>query len=112
MLYVHIKAAGKAIGFTRKLRKEAVAHLVEKGEIQYDSLAAACWCTSLEDVLKPVLCRPLDGSCTCYDHALHGTCCHLLAAAQLPDLAVLSVATGALLLEEGDDEKVGRGQPA
>lgn len=107
---VHIQAAAQAIGFTHSMRKQAAAHLVEHGEIQYDSTVAACWCTSLADVLKPVLCRPLDGSCTCLDYSLHGTCCHLLAAEQLPDLAGLSVATGSLLLDDSDDEQVGGGR--
>ena len=46
---------------------------------------ASCW--SLADVLKTVRFRPNDGFCTCHDHALHGTCCHLLAAARLAAFA-------------------------
>lgn len=104
---VHIKAAARAVGFCHSTRKAAAAYLTERGEITYDPVAHTCCCTTLADVLKPVLCRPLEGACSCHDHSLHGTCCHLLAAAQLPGLAGLPVLTGALLVDEEKADEVG-----
>lgn len=42
----------------------------------------------------------------CNDHALHGTCCHLLAAAQLPEFGDLQLVPSALP-GEGDGDQVG-----
>ena len=68
--------------------------LVERDEIEVDAATGICRCTTLADRLKSVHFRPQEGTCTCHDHTMHGTCCHLLAAQDLPAFAGLEVLTG------------------
>jgi hypothetical protein len=88
------------------MRVAAAAYLVKHDSIRVDEVTGVCSCSTLADMLKPVMFRPQDGSCTCHDHTLHGTCCHLLAAAQLPALAGVQVLTG-MPGTDGEGEQVG-----
>ena len=105
-LCLHLKAAGEVVGYTPNLRAAAASYLVEHGNIRVDAVTGVCTCTTLADLLKPVIFRPQDGCCTCHGHMLHGTCCHLLAAAQLPEFAGVELLTGGLHMEGGDGEQV------
>lgn len=100
---VHVLAAAQVQGFTSNLRGSAAAYLVAHREtITVDADTGMCTCTTLADVLKPVHFRPQDGACTCHDRAMHGTCCHLLAAARLPEFAGVGLPVG-LDLEGAND---------
>ena len=93
---MHLLAATQVIGFTPNLRGAAAAYLVERSLIQVDTASGVCSTSSLADMLNAVHFRPQDGSCTCHDRAMHGTCCHLLAAAQLPEFQGAVLAVGVL----------------
>ena len=80
---MHIRAAAHQIGFTPSLREQAAAHLVRSGQIRLDAASGICTCSRLADVTKAVHFRPAEGFCTCYDRAMNGVCCHLLAGIQL-----------------------------
>lgn len=97
---VHLRAAAEVVGFTHELRVAAASCLVQRNGIQVDAATGICRCSTLADILKPVHFRPQDGSCTCHDRAMHGTCCHLLAAAQLPVFAGMELPTGAAVAED------------
>lgn len=73
---------------------QGLKYLAEHGGIQVDADSGVCSCTTLADVLKPVHFRPEDGSSTCHDRAMNGTCCHLLAAARLPAFDGLELSAG------------------
>lgn len=103
---MHLKAAAEVVGFTANLRVAAATYLVERNLIKVDEGTGVCTCSSLADLLKPVMFRPQDGCCTCHDHTLHGTCCHLLAAAELPAFAEKQVLTG-MPVPEGEADQVG-----
>jgi len=77
---VHIKAAGRVIGFTPTLRGAAAAYLLAEDLIQVDATSGICTCAALADNGKKVYFRPKESFCTCHDRTLHGTCCHLQAA--------------------------------
>lgn len=82
---IHIAAAARQVGYTPALRKRAAAYLVSSGLIQVEEATGICCCPALGDPLgKSMTFRPADGFCTCHGYALHNTCCHLLAAAELP----------------------------
>ena len=90
----HLKAAAQVVGgFTPALRAAAADYLVAGGHIRVDA-AQACSCLALANPLRPVVFSPLEGECTCFDRALHGTCCHLLAAARLPQFQGLELPAG------------------
>ncbi len=91
---MHLRAAAEVVGFTQDLRAAGAKYLVEHDEIDVDATSGICRCTTLADRLKPVHFRPQEGTCTCHDHTMHGTCCHLLAAQSLPAFAGLEVLTG------------------
>lgn len=81
---MHIDAAAQQVGYTPALRMQTATYLASHGLIQVDD-AGICCCPALGDpVGKSVSFRPADGFCTCHGWALHNTCCHLLAAPQLP----------------------------
>lgn len=84
---MHLRAAAQQNGFTHNLRLEAAGHLVTSSAIQVDDDTGICSCSAMADLQKTVHFRPAEGFCTCHDRTLHGTCCHLLAAVQLPALA-------------------------
>lgn len=81
---IHMRAAAKHAGFTHALRRQAAEHLVTCNQLVVDVQEGLCTAVMLADITKPVYCRPREGVCTCHDHALHGICCHLMAAAMLP----------------------------
>ena len=90
----HLKAAAQVTGgFTPALRTAAADHLVATAQICVDE-ALGCHCMALANPLRPVLCVPLEGACTCHDRAMHGTCCHLLAAARLPEFHGVELPSG------------------
>ena len=60
-----------------------------------------CNCPTLTHGQRNVFFRPSDRWCSCHDYALHGTCCHLLAAAQLPEFEGLNLLAPAA--ENGDE---------
>ena len=92
----HLKAAAQVTGgFTPALRTAAADHLVATAQICVDE-ALGCHCMALANPLRPVLCVPLEGACTCHDRAMHGTCCHLLAAARLPEFHGVELPSGPL----------------
>ena len=80
---VHIKAAGRVVGFTPKLRGAAAAHLLQQDRIAVDAITGICSCAALADEGKKVYFRPKENFCTCHDRTLHSTCCHLQAAPYL-----------------------------
>ena len=113
---MHIIAAAAAVGgFTPQLRAEAAAHLVNKNLIAVDSSSGVCCCSTLvcmdqeEGEPRKVYFQPLAGACTCHDYALSGTCCHLLAAPQLPVFQEAAVLMGAPVDHEGAAVRAGRG---
>lgn len=90
----HLKAAAQAIGgFTPGLRTAMAEHLVAGGCIRVDA-AHRCSCFAVAHKLRPVVFEPLEGVCSCHDRALHGTCCHLLAAAHLPQFQGMQLPSG------------------
>ncbi|KAL4421314.1 hypothetical protein ABPG75_011825 [Micractinium tetrahymenae] len=90
----HLKAAAQVIGgFTPALRAATADYLLAGGQIQVDA-AHRCSCLALAAPLRPVVFSPLEGECTCFDRALHGTCCHLLAAARLPQFEGMELPAG------------------
>lgn len=80
---MHIKAAGRVVGFTPKLRGAAAAHLLQQDRIAVDAITGICSCAALADEGKKVYFRPKENFCTCHDRTLHSTCCHLQASPYL-----------------------------
>lgn len=108
---MHLLAAAQVIPFTPNLRMAAATYLVEhRDTIKVDAASGVCTVSTLADILKPVHFRPQDGSCTCHDHAMHGTCCHLLAAAQLPEFEGAALPAGAPVPEGSGDTVRGLGK--
>ena len=102
-LCVHILAAAQANGFAPALRAAAAAYLLASGGIEADTESGVCSVPTLAHYSKCVHFRPIDGFCTCHDCTQHGTCCHLLAAAQLP--AFEGVDLPAAAYQWGDDNE-------
>ena len=63
-----------------------------------------CHCPTFTHGQINVFFRPRDGFCSCHDQMLHGTCCHLLAAAQLPEFAGLYLPATACQEAQNKDE--------
>ena len=81
---IHIRAAAKHAGFTHALRRQAAEYLAASGQMTIDKEMGFCNAPLLAATTKAAYCRPFEGTCTCHDRALHGICCHLMAAALLP----------------------------
>ena len=107
---VHIKAAGRVIGFTPTLRGAAAAYLLAKDLIQVDANSGICTCTSLADNGKKVYFRPKESFCTCHDRTLHGTCCHLQAAPLLTAFLGLELPGEAVHIVAGNGGTVSTAQ--
>lgn len=111
-LCVHVLAASLVSSFTAALRQQAAEWLVAKslikaadeaGEVCVIEALAADW-----EAGKQAHCKPRDWQCTCQDRALHGTCCHLLAACQLPEFEGVEEPAAAAVLQGGEPNKVRR----
>ena len=106
---IHIAAAARLVRYTPALRNRAATYLVESALIQVEEGTGICCCPALGDPMgKSITFRPADGFCTCHGFALHNTCCHLLAAAQLPNFQAVNLP---VMVEaaEVDDEAVSVG---
>lgn len=87
------------------MRMGTAAHLLAGGLIA-EGAGGFCTCPTLADMSREHTFRPADGFCTCNDCSEHGTCCHLLAAAQLERFRDTELLTG-VPVPPGEEEKVG-----
>lgn len=107
-LCIHVLAAALAIGFTPALRQQAADWLVAKHAITVDEAGEVCSIEALASAHeggKQAHCMPREWQCTCQDRALHGTCCHLLGACQLPEFEDVEEPAAAAVLQEGEPDK-------
>ena len=114
----HVRAATRVYPITLNRRSAAAARLLSLGTIvvgeeQEERRGSEtvgrrlCHCPTFTHGQKNVFFRPRDGFCSCHDQMLHGTCCHLLAAAQLPEFAGLYLPATACQEAENKDEVSG-----
>ena len=87
----HLKAAAHVHGFTHNMRTATAAHLLTSGMIQVDAATGICICPQLASMGRTVAFRPGENFCSCHDAELSRTCCHLLAARELPEFAAQSL---------------------